>query len=265
MEKDNRIIYNDRELKLNKDNISTFSKKVCGLIRHIREGYEALKVDECGYVTAEDLYERANIGYGSGDEKKSYKLSNYDDFLDVLEYIADEKEHSKIRLILLKENNKIIKIRTSEGYSRQDVKNDAGCVKIINKKTIIVHCSYKHFNASIMKEGLMLKETIGKKGETLKKRKHIYFYKVNSKSYNALKDLITTTGRDTFYYTTIEILEKNNHKVYETENGVILVELDDSINESITKFTVLNENPLKIIEKTKVSNLIKHLEDLHLK
>lgn len=254
------IIYNNCNLGLNYTQLKYVSKKICGLIRHVKEGITPLEVDKDGYTTPEKLYDKAWYGY-------MYKINNYDTFINIIEYLCDKKINYKTRLILVKKNNIIIKIRSGEGYSRDDVEASAKCTTCYTSSssstnscndTVIVHCSYREYYYSIIKDGLMTKERIGKQNEILQRRKHVYFYELSNDFYNQIEDLIKTTGRNTFYYTTLNILKKNNYTVYKSENGVILVELNST--ESINHFYNINDTPLNIIKNNQNAELINYLE-----
>ena len=128
----------------------------------------------------------------------------------------------------------------------------------------IVHCSYYEYYDSIIKEGLMTKERIGKQGELFKPRHQVHFYEVNSINYNAFKDLINKTGRNTFYYTTIDILLKNKYIISKSQNEVILVKLEENQSINPTLFEWIDVSPLNIIKNNEYDRLIKYLKNINL-
>lgn len=77
------------------------------IIRHICKYFELLPVDELGYCNSIDLFERSK-------KSKDYAINNISDFLNIIEYLCDKNCHDKTRLLVIKENNLIIKIRSSE-------------------------------------------------------------------------------------------------------------------------------------------------------
>ena len=200
--------------------------------------------------------------------KKIFIINNYDNFLNIIEYICDKQYNKKTRLILIKFDNKIIKIKAGEGYSRPDVNPEAECIPITIKDipniNPIVHCSYNEYYYNIMKEGLMTKERIGKQGEILSSRHQVHFYEVTSFNYNAFKDLINNTGRNTFYYTTINTLLKNEHIITKSQNGVVLVKLDKTQSINSKNFTWIDVSPLDIIKNNEYDRLIKYLKNINL-